>query len=510
MGNTSSRTKDAEARTLAAEKKRLAAEAAEKKERRNRAIIIVSVVAAVLIIGFLLVYGKLNTNGFFLRHTNSVSSETITVDNAVVSYFFHDSYLRFANSNGSYLSYFGLDTSKSLKSQLCTFTDSGSWFDYFMSGTKATLTQLLTLAEEAKARGIELDEHDKKSIDSTIDGYKSAAAAYGYSENYYIRSLFGTGLTLDDVRRALELSALASKGSKAIASEYNYTSADYEQYVEDTPTALLRADYAVVSLATSDGMVEGDVTEEIIDAYAARLAAAASKEEFDSIAYEYLKDVAYKNDADKTEEDIQKEIDGFTVEGVTYNESSEFSQWLFDSARQAGETYSHTDEGTHATQVYYVISPASMNTTPTRTVRHILITASGAGSDEAASARADELLAQWKAGAATEDSFAALAKENSEDSSYAEGGLIPNITEGETVEAFDAWVYDEARRPGDAEVVKSDYGYHVIYYVGDGLLVWEAEADTALKNAQYQKDYEALTEKYPVEFDLKSMYRIDA
>ncbi len=510
MGNTNRQTKNTDARALAAEQKRLAAEAAQKKERRSRAIIIVSVAAAVLILGFLLVYSKLNTNGFFLRHTDSVSGPTITVDNAVVSYFFHQSYQEFINTYRDYLTYFGLDTSKSLKAQACTMTDSGSWFDYFMEGTKSSLTQMLVFAEEAKARGLSLTDSDKKSVEATLSNFTEAAESYGYSVNYYIRSLFGTGMKLDDIRRAIELSTLANKGYNAFVGEYSFTGEDYAKYIEDNPTALLRASYTVMSLATSDGMVEGEVTEEIIDAYAARLAAASSKEEFDSIAYEYLKDVAYKNDTSATEDDIRKEVEDGTVENASYNASSEFSQWLFDSARKAGETYTHTDEGTHTTQVYYVVSPAALDTVPTRTVRHILPTATGTGSSEAASARADEILAQWKAGEATEDSFAALAQEYSEDTSAEDGGLIPNIAEGATVEEFDAWVYDDARRPGDTAVVESVYGFHVMYYVGDGILGWEAEADTALKNAQYQEDYPKLTEKYPITYDAKKLNKIEA
>ncbi len=75
----------------------------------------------------------------------------------------------------------------------------------------------------------------------------------------------------------------------------------------------------------------------------------------------------------------------------------------------------------------------------------------------------------WKAGEATEESFAALANENSEDpGSSTNGGLYEDVYPGQMVDTFDAWCFDEARQPGDTGIVKTDYGYHVMYFVSKG------------------------------------------
>ena len=34
------------------------------------------------------------------------------------------------------------------------------------------------------------------------------------------------------------------------------------------------------------------------------------------------------------------------------------------------------------------------------------------------------------------------------------------------VTAFNDWCFDGARQPGDTGIVKTDYGYHIMYYVG--------------------------------------------
>lgn len=81
-------------------------------------------------------------------------------------------------------------------------------------------------------------------------------------------------------------------------------------------------------------------------------------------------------------------------------------------------------------------------------------------------AQAEEIYAQWKAGEATEDTFAALATEHTTDpGSQQTGGLYENVTEGQMVPAFNDWCFDEARQPGDTGIVETDYGHHIMYFV---------------------------------------------
>jgi len=100
------------------------------------------------------------------------------------------------------------------------------------------------------------------------------------------------------------------------------------------------------------------------------------------------------------------------------------------------------------------------------------------------------LLAQWKAGDATADSFATLANANSEDTgSNTKGGLYENVYKGQMVTTFNDWCFAAGRKTGDTGIVfnnSSSYcGYHVIYYVGQGMLY----ADKIADDAQRSKDY---------------------
>lgn len=139
-------------------------------------------------------------------------------------------------------------------------------------------------------------------------------------------------------------------------------------------------------------------------------------------------------------------------------------------------------------------------TTSSVDVRHILILPEGATietvtteefSDEAWAAgeqKAREILDQWLSGDKTEDSFATLANENSADTgSNTNGGLYSGVTEGQMVEAFNDWCFDSSRQVGDYGIVKTQYGYHIMYFCGSQLL-WESQAESDLL-AQLSNDF---------------------
>ena len=105
---------------------------------------------------------------------------------------------------------------------------------------------------------------------------------------------------------------------------------------------------------------------------------------------------------------------------------------------------------------------------------------------EIAKNRAEELLAEFNAGDKTEDSFAELAKDYSEDTGSAEnGGLYDTVYKGATVEEFDKFCF-EGHKKGDTAIVygeSSSYaGYHVMYYVGEGDLYSNLLAKNDLVN----------------------------
>ena len=150
-----------------------------------------------------------------------------------------------------------------------------------------------------------------------------------------------------------------------------------------------------------------------------------------------------------------------------------------------GDTYLNanmTNEATEISQYYddnaetYAENRVEKIDKPMVNVRHILIepeaAEDGTISDEAwaaAEQTANDILDQWLAGDATEESFANMANENSSDpGSNTNGGLYENVYPGQMVETFNDWCFADGRQPGDYGIVKTDYGYHIIFFVGAG------------------------------------------
>lgn len=118
-------------------------------------------------------------------------------------------------------------------------------------------------------------------------------------------------------------------------------------------------------------------------------------------------------------------------------------------------------------------------------VRHVLISPEGGTTDEDGTTtysdeewevceqNARELMNSWTKGDRSEASFAALAQSASQDpGSASNGGLYQNVREGQMVPEFNDWCFDEKREPGHSGIVKTDYGYHLMYFVGR-TPIWE-------------------------------------
>lgn len=154
------------------------------------------------------------------------------------------------------------------------------------------------------------------------------------------------------------------------------------------------------------------------------------------------------------------------------------------------------------------------------TVRHILIEPEG-DKDEtlndwteeqwaAAESKANELYALWQENP-TAENFAALATDNSSDPGSAEnGGLYEDFATNKMVEAFSDWSFDPARVPGDSGIVKTPYGYHIMYFVEQTeTRAWFDTAKEDMTNARVEARITELCEDYPVRFDYTLVRVVD-
>lgn len=150
-------------------------------------------------------------------------------------------------------------------------------------------------------------------------------------------------------------------------------------------------------------------------------------------------------------------------------------------------------------------------------IRHILIQPEGGVADEnddmtytedaweACKAEAQGIMDKWLAGNMTEENFAVLAQKYSDnDSAESDGGLIENVYEGYLADELDAWCFEEGRKSGDYGMVKTKYGYHVVYFVAVEA-EWHRECRNGVIADLANEVMDSAKECYPMEVDYKKI-----
>ena len=142
-------------------------------------------------------------------------------------------------------------------------------------------------------------------------------------------------------------------------------------------------------------------------------------------------------------------------------------------------------------------------------VRHILVSpvsASGASTytDEewaAAEKKANDILNEWLTLNPDEDGFAVLAEAYSDDpGSASNGGLYEDVYVGQMVEPFENWCFDASRQVGDYGIVKTSYGYHIMYFVGSDY-VWYITAEGDMMTEKGNEFLQSVLDAHPAEID---------
>ena len=150
-------------------------------------------------------------------------------------------------------------------------------------------------------------------------------------------------------------------------------------------------------------------------------------------------------------------------------------------------------------------------------VRHVLFVPEGGTTDEtgatvysdaewaACEAKAQDVLNAWTKGECDEESFTAMAAAYSQDPGSKDvGGLYENVQQGQMVPEFDAWCFDEKREPGHFGMVKTTYGYHLMYFVGS-TPVWEYYSRQDLVAQKTSELMDSLTAEYPMDVDYSAI-----
>ena len=64
----------------------------------------------------------------------------------------------------------------------------------------------------------------------------------------------------------------------------------------------------------------------------------------------------------------------------------------------------------------------------------------------------------------------------------ADGGYYHAVERARAWQEFEAWCFDDARQSGDTGIVRTTYGYHIVYFVGDDQPEWYLTAEDSLRS----------------------------
>lgn len=493
----------------------------EKKEARRLKIFSISFIAAIILMVCVVIVTIVFNSGIIERHITALKVDDHKVSSAELNYFFLEAVNNFYSQYGSYASMLGLDTTVALDQQ--EYAEGTTWADYFVDQAKENARSTYALYDAAKAEGYVLSEDEKSTIEDGVNSLQLYASYNGYSNvNSYIKSIYGRGCNEKTYRAYRELAATATAYYNAHLEGLTYTDADYRAKEADNYNAYSSFSYSYYLLSASTfyegGTEDADGNTTYSDEEkAAGLAAAeaAAKEVANaSISLEAMNEAIAALEINSGNESAA----ATTQTDVLYsNVPVALQSWLSDSSRTAGDAsvvpVTTTDaDGNEVITGYYVVYFESVNdnTMQLVNVRHILVPFEGGETDENGNttysdedyqnteASAQLLLDSWDG---TEEGFATLAEEKSTDTgSSSNGGLYENVYPGQMTAEFNNWCFDPNRQVGDTGLVKTDYGYHVMYFCGNSDTNYrDYMIDKELRNADMESWYQALLEPVTVE-----------
>ena len=496
MSASTERKRRQAAREAGTDKKMLAQQEEAQKKAKSKIRWTWGTIGVVLLIAAILFLNS----GILYSTTTALTIGDTKYSPAEMNYYYGTAYYNMANQYGSYASLLGLDTSAGiagLKHQSCPMLeDGGSWKDYFLDTAKEDMVQIKALTDYAAQNGLALTQEEIDQVDSGFEGVDDYAKTMGYANaNAFFAANYGNGVNQTIVRQAMLDNLLANNAYVHASDSFQYDAAALEaayQGLNGAQDVFQLALYHVVAeTVETPSETEGEdpttapTEQTLAEAKATADAIAAGYRDGDEQDFTARLNAAIDHEIAGEEATVRTNATGSSL-------AEPYKEWMLDASRKAGDLIV-TDDGNNTGSYVVLFLSRSDNHYPMAQVRHILIKAEasedGSYSDEAkaaAKARAEEILAQWQAGDKTEESFAALAEEFSEDTgSNTNGGLYDSVAMGQMVPEFDAFCFG-GHKSGDTAIVYGESGsyagYHVMYYVGEGDLYSNYIARSVLLN----------------------------
>lgn len=426
--------------------------------------------------------------------------------------------------------------------------------DILIDNFGKSASQTYAVYDQAIQAGYEIGEKEHEAFNRFKQNIEMSAAQQQMNPNHLLSLLFGRGANFKSLQPILERHFLAARYQLDTQNAYEFTDAEYDAEYEAHPELYDYVSFHAFGFnnATpdrddsldedkdqpeSDQAEEETAEEEKAEKDKAGQAADLEDEDAETKETEAEESEAERNarlnaealtkaqamaDASTSFEKFRHEAMAYTlaedrhllededatlVKRAKYTDlSPSFSAWLFDAARKEGDTTVISDNGRHS--VLYFVS-RDRDEARTYSSRHILIRDKSLeeGAEAEAKAAAEKILDEYNAGDKTEEAFAALATQYSQDpGSKDQGGLYEDTQPGRFVKAYEEWCLDPARQEGDVGMVRVEgeesggySGYHIIYFKGLGESVWKTQAKQAMARQKFADALKAQEDSYSFE-----------
>lgn len=453
------------------ERRRIEKEREKHEEKVSKAIGIAVIVILVAFVASFPIRNYLATHETYVK----INGENIT--RVEYDYNYNLSKTDYINQYGSYMTYFGVDFNSDLSTQM--YTEELTWKDFFDQLTVDNMKQNKALLAEADAEGFTYDTAEEYA--EFEQNIKSAASAAGTTVNKYVKEQYGSYATLGRISEYIKDSMIINAFYVQKSDELAPSDDEIESYYQENKDVYDSVDYRILTF----GAELPDEPTELADAepvYTEDGTYTPSEAEVNK-AMTDARELAYE--AEATIKSNGEAIEGMRRASIT---STDVKEWLFDSARKAGDTTIIEDVDSNC---YYVIAFENRYLVDTPTVNARILITDADGSET--------LLDTWKSGEATEESFAALCDENTLDTSV-EGGLYEGLTVSSMDEELSGWLFDSSRQLGDtASIVGSDGYTYVIYFVGEGDPEYKTTIRSNLTLSNLNSYIQEISEKVTVE-----------
>ncbi len=305
----------------------------------------------------------------------------------------------------------------------------------------------------------------------TINGNTVSAAEYDFFyylvyQNYASYVSYGYMPTTADGQ--FDLSAACTFSG--------YEDKTWGEYITDSAELQMQDVYILSYLAGQAGTALSAENQSAIDSFYTSLSSSAAT--YSMTADDYLKSMYGEN---MTQDVFKPIITRYLLA----------NQYMSDL--ESGYTF--TDEELNA---YHEENPGSYTDEDLPVVRHILFLAPKGVSGYTDATDTEIADAKAKADAALAKVTSVDTMISVGDAALADGSAVEatqyTVAKGQMVTEFENWCFDAARKAGDKAVVQTEYGFHVMYYVGTEK-DWKADAVSALTDTKYAdfiKSQEAL------------------